>query len=289
MRTWILSLLSAGLFLTGCAKKEEAARLTVVTSFYPMYLMTANIVKDVPGVKLVNMAPPFSGCLHDYQMTPQDMKTLSQADVLVINGAGMESFLDDAIRQNPKLTMIDASQGIDLIVYQGTPNPHIFASVSGAMSQVRNIATGLGNVDPEHTGYYRNNAGSYLARLDSLRNRMHLALKGVKNRNIITFHEAFPYFAREFGLNIVAVIEREPGSEPSAGELAQTIEIVRNNKVKALFAEPQYPAKSAQMIAKETRAKVYILDPVVTGPMDDQDYYITAMERNLTALQEALR
>jgi len=288
MRIWILSLLSAGLFLAGCTKKEDSARLTVVTSFYPMYIMTANIVKDVPGAKLVNMAPPFSGCLHDYQMTPQDMKTLSRADILVINGAGMESFLDDVIKQNPNLSVIDASLGIELIKNGDNINPHIFVSISGAIRQVRNIEAGLEKADPEYIGYYRENVQRYLVKLEALKENMQQALKDFKNRNIITFHEAFPYFAREFNLNILAVIEREPGSEPSAGELARTIEIVRKNKVKALFAEPQYPAKSAQTIAQETGAKVYILDPAVTGPMEP-DAYIQAMGKNMEVLKEALK
>jgi zinc transport system substrate-binding protein len=287
MRIWILSLLSAGLFLAGCSKKEGPARLTVVTSFYPMYIMTANLVKDVPGVRLVNMAPPFTGCLHDYQMTPQDMKTLSQADILVINGAGMESFLDDVIRQNTKLAVIDASKNIELIEENGNANPHIFVSISGAIQQVRNITAGLERADPEYIGYYRENVQRYLVKLEALKEKMHLALKKVKNRNIITFHEAFPYFAREFDLNILTVIEREPGSEPSAGELAKTIELVRKNKVKALFAEPQYPAKSAQTIAQETGARVYSLDPGVTGPMEPEAYII-AMEKNLEVLKQAL-
>ncbi len=288
MRIWVISLLSAGIILTGCSKNEEQARLTVVTSFYPMYIMTANLAKDVPGVKLVNMAPPFSGCLHDYQMTPQDMKTLSRADILVINGAGMESFLDNAIRQNTKVSVIDASKNIELIEENGNANPHIFASISGAIQQVRNIEAGLEKADPEHVKLYRRNAESYLSKLEVLKNKMHLALKNVKNRNIITFHEAFPYFAREFDLNILAVIEREPGSEPSAGELARTIELVRKNKIKALFAEPQYPVKSAETIAQETGAKVYSLDPGVTGSMEP-DAYIKAMGKNLEALKEALK
>ncbi|MDO9391053.1 MAG: zinc ABC transporter substrate-binding protein [bacterium] len=288
MRNKIPIFLAMAMAMSGCLKKEESARLTVVTSFYPMYVMTANIVKDVPGVELASLAPPFSGCLHDYQMTPQDMKTLSRADVLVANGAGMESFLAKVTSQNPKLTVIDASRGIDLIVSQGTPNPHIFAGISGAMDQVRNIEAGMEKADPAQAKQYRKNAGIYLARLDSLKNRMHLALRDVKNRDIITFHEAFPYFAREFGLNILAVIEREPGSEPSAGDLAQTIGIIRKNKVQAIFAEPQYPAKSAEAIARETGAKVYTLDPAVTGPMEP-DAYIKAMEKNLEVLREALR
>lgn len=282
------ALLVLVLALTGCGRKEGESRLTVVASFYPMYVMTANIVKDVPGIELVNLAPSSTGCLHDYQMTPQDMKALSRADVLIINGAGMELFLNDAVKQNPRLKVIDASRGIGLIEHEGTANPHIFAGVSGAMAQVRNIATGLEQADPEYIGYYRENVQRYLVKLETLKAGMHSALRDVRNRNIITFHEAFPYFAREFDLKILAVIEREPGSEPSAGELARTIGIIRANKVTAIFAEPQYPARSAEAIARETGARVYSLDPGVTGTMEP-DAYIKAMERNLEVLREALR
>jgi len=146
--------------------------------------------------------------------------------------------------------------------------------------------------DPAHAAAYAKNAGDYVARLEALRQKMHAALDGVKQREIITFHEAFPYFASEFGLKIAAVVEREPGSEPSAGELAQTIRIVREHHVRALFAEPQYPARSAQMIQRETGVPVRILDPAVTGPLDPaqaRGSYLRAMEANLKVLQEALK
>jgi len=117
---------------------------------------------------------------------------------------------------------------------------------------------------------------------------MHLALDGMKNRDIVTFHEAFPYFAKEFNFNIVAVIEREPGSTPNAKDLSETIDRVKNLKVKALFAEPQYSAKAAETIATATGAKVYTLDPVVMGPME-ADAYINIMDNNLKTLEEALK
>ncbi|MDI6739866.1 MAG: zinc ABC transporter substrate-binding protein, partial [Candidatus Edwardsbacteria bacterium] len=208
------------------------------------------------------------------------------AEVFIINGGGMESFVDKAVSHLPKLIIVDASKDIKLIPGEGgAGNPHVWVSVSGAIQQVKNIAEGLAAADPGHAETYRRNAAAYRARLDALRQKMHGGLKGIKNREIITFHEAFPYFAKEFGLNIVAVIEREPG----AGELAETVRLVRKKKIKALFAEPQYPAKAAETIARETGARVYILDPVSTGPMDDLSYYITAMEKNMAVLQDALR
>lgn len=119
---------------------------------------------------------------------------------------------------------------------------------------------------------------------------MHEALKDIGSRDIVTFHEAFPYFAQEFGLNIVSVIEREPGTEPTGPELGETIEIINSLGVKAIFAEPQYSARAAETIAAETGAKVYLLDPLVTGPKDaDPNSYVDTMERNLQTLIEALK
>jgi zinc transport system substrate-binding protein len=116
---------------------------------------------------------------------------------------------------------------------------------------------------------------------------MHQALDGLPVREIVTFHEAFPYFASEFGLRIAAVVEREPGSEPSAAELARTVEIVRKSGAKAVFAEPQYPAKAAQAVAREAGVRVSVLDPAVDGA-EDPGSYIRTMDANLAVLREAL-
>ncbi len=235
------------------------------------------------------MTPQATGCLHDYQLIPDDLKTLSEAQVFIINGAGMEAFMDKVVSQLPNLKIIEASKDIPLIKGEGEEgdNPHVWVSVSNDIQQTKNIGLQLAALDPDHAAQYSANTTAYVIKLEELKARMHQTLEGVKNRDIITFHEAFPYFAQEFKLNTVAVIEREPGSEPSAAEIAETIETVRESNIKALFAEPQYPAKAAETIANETGAKVFILDPVVTGPMDP-DAYIKIMEANLKTLEEAL-
>jgi zinc transport system substrate-binding protein len=275
---------------TAEAKPKQKASLTIMASFYPMYIATLNVAKDVPGVEVLNLTRPQTGCLHDYQMTTDDMLNLSHANIFVVNGAGMEAFLDKVVAQLPALKIINASEGIEVIKGPGDEgdNPHIWVSVSLHIKQVLNITAKLAKADPSHADQYMKNGAEYIGRLEQLRKKMHEGLKNIQTRDIITFHEAFPYFAREFNLNIAAVIEREPGSEPSARELANTIEIVKKSKVKALFAEPQYPAKAAETIAGETGAKLYTLDPAVTGPMK-ADAYIDIMENNLTELTKALK
>jgi len=266
----------------------SAKPLEILTSFYPMYVSTLNVVGDTPGVKVACLTEPFVGCLHDYSLTAGDMKKLSRADVFVANGAGMESFIDKAVKQSPSLKVVEASKGMKL-AFEG--NPHVWVGISGAIGQVENIASGLAKADPDHAEAYRKNAADYVAKLDALRREMHAALDGLKSRDILTFHEAFPYFASEFNLNIVGVIEREPGAAPNAKELAETIELVRKQKVHALFAEPQYPSSSAKVIERETGVPVSILDPVVTGsrePDKANDAYLTAMRKNLGVLRKAL-
>jgi zinc transport system substrate-binding protein len=271
---------------------KENSRLTIVTSFYPMYVHTINVIKDIKGVNVVNMTKPQTGCLHDYQLTTDDLKTLDKAKVFVVNGAGMEAFLDKVIKQMPKLKIIEASRGITLIKGDGEEgdNPHVWVSVTNAIQQVKNIGDQLAQIDSANGDAYRKNAAAYIKKLEDLKEKMHQVLDGIPNRNIITFHEAFPYFAKEFNLKIVAVIEREPGSEPSAKDIAETIKNIKKAKVKALFAEPQYPAKAAETIARETGIKIYTLDPAVTGEANgDDNAYLKLMEQNLKSLQEALQ
>lgn len=285
---FILVFTAGSLFCADKAPAQELRDLKIVTSFYPVYIMARNVIKDIPGVSVTNLTPPLSGCLHDYALTNHDMKKLADAQVLMVNGAGMESFLDKVIAQHPHLQVISISHGMPLIKGQGNQgeNPHVWVSVSLAMIQVENLGRAMEELDPARQSLYERNTAVYLAKLEDLRRRMHEQLGPYKGRPMITFHEAFPYFAREFGFEIASVIEREPGSEPSAKDLAQTVDLIKKNNISALFSEPQYPASAAQVIARETGVEVYVLDPAVTGP-DNDDAYITIMENNLKVLKQA--
>lgn len=275
-------------FISVGAAASEAKEVKIVTSFYPIYIMAKNVAKDVPGVSIQNLTPTFTGCLHDYALTTNDMKKLSYAQVFIINGAGMESFLEEIIAQLPNLTVIQLSEGMPLIKREANAvdNPHLWVSISGAITQVENLGKAMEGLDPTRQALYAQNTADYVAKLEALRRKMHAELAPYEGKSIITFHEAFLYFAREFGFKIAAVVEREPGSEPSAKELADTIELIKKKEIPALFSEPQYPAAAAGTIAKETGVKLYVLDPAVTGP-DEADAYIKIMEENLKVLKQA--
>ncbi|MBR7025734.1 MAG: zinc ABC transporter substrate-binding protein [Selenomonadaceae bacterium] len=291
----LLLLVPCSLFLlSGCgSEKKDDDKLKIVTSFYPMYLETLNITRGVEGVEVVNMTPPQTGCLHDYQLTPEDMKTLETADIFVVNGLGMESFLDKVIEAHPNLKIINASDTPDIvpIMEDGVPNPHVWLSLTYAIAQVKNISAKLCELDPSRADVYKRYTLDYVDELTTLRDEMHISLTMLPNREIVTFHEAFPYLAAEFGLKIVATVEREPGTEPTPQELAETIEKINSLPVKIIFTEPQYSAKAAETIARETGAQIFELDPIVTGEAKPENLldYVDRMLNNTLTLAKALQ
>ncbi|MEQ8169411.1 MAG: metal ABC transporter substrate-binding protein [Candidatus Eremiobacterota bacterium] len=278
------------LIFSGCKKQQEKKEVLIMTSFYPVYISTINVTRDIPGIKVLNLTEPQTGCIHNYALTVDNMKNLSLSDIFIINGAGMENFLDRVIRERSNLKIIDTSKDIVLIeenYNNKSYNPHIWVSISNLIKQVENIEKGLSMYDPSNKEYYEKNAELYIEKLRKLKYEMEEGMKDIKCRNIVTFHKAFDYFAKEFNLNIVAVIENNPGTEPNAKEMAETIKIIRDKHVKVLFAEPQYSSSSAHAIAKETGLNVSILDPAVTGPMEE-NAYINIMRSNLDTLRKTL-
>ena len=292
-KIFLLLLTILMLSVAGCGEKVDDGKLKIVTSFYPVYLETINIVGEIDGVEVINMTKPQTGCLHDYQLTTEDMKTLETADIFVVNGLGMENFLEKVISAQKNLKIVDASNSEEIFLLKDGEeiNPHVWLSVTYAMQQVKSIQRQLCEIDPAHADIYKKNTLNYLNELAVLRDEMHFALDNLPNKDIVTFHEAFPYFAAEFKLNIAAVIEREPGTEPTPQELADTIKTVNNLPVKVLFTEPQYSQKAAETIARETGAKIFTLDPITTGEskFENRQDYLNKMRQNMKTLQEALQ
>lgn len=276
----------------------------VVTSFYPVYVLTANVVEGIEGVTLSNLTAPETGCLHDYQLLPADMRALADASVFVINGAGMEQFMDKVIAQYGTMPIIDSSEGVPLLYGEDAHhhdtegddghdhgeevvNPHIWLDPRNAAIQVRNIGEGLAAADPAHAAQYLENAEAYAAKLEALYTEMMQELQEVPERRLVTFHDAFPYFANAFDFDIIATMHLEAEEQPSTRELADMVDLVNALGIQALFAEPQYDSRTADVIAAETGAQVYVLDPVVTGELQGSAYEDT-MRQNVQTLKEAL-
>lgn len=281
------------------------AQTRVLATTFPVYQIVRNVVRDVPGMEVQLMLPAQAGCPHDYALTPQDMGKLSQADVLVVNGLGMEAFLGSpSARSKKELRTVDASKGISGLLpytdeetahegheghHHGGMNPHLFASPRMAAQMARSIAGQLADLDPGNAAAYWSNGENYARTLDALADEF-AALGGkLKNNRIITQHGVFDYLARDMGLEVAAVIQADDTQAPSASDMMKLVKAIRGRHVGAIFTEPQYPDKIAATLSRETGVATAKLDPVATGPaIAPLGYYEKTMRANLHTLESTL-
>lgn len=265
------------------AAKEPGLR--VLASFLPIYLFAQNVAGEAPGVTVELMLPSMLGCPHDYALTPGDMRKIARADLFLANGRGMEDFLGPPIRRaNPAIRVVETASAVPPA---GEENPHTWVSPRNAILQVRAIEQALAKASPGNAPVFRRNADAYIRRLEALVREFDEAAGRFRNRRIVTFHNVFDYLARDLNLTVVGHVEETPGQEPSAGEVAALVRRIRDTNASVLFAEPQYPIRLAETIAKEAGIPVRTLDPVATGSVSP-DAYEEAMRRNLAILAEVL-
>jgi ABC-type Zn uptake system ZnuABC Zn-binding protein ZnuA len=232
------------------------------------------------------------------------MRKIASADVFVINGLGLEEYLGAPVeRANAKVRILDSSKGIAGVLKMtaeegagdahehGQFNPHLFASPRMAAKVVRNIAAQLGEIDPAGAELYRRNADAYASRLEALADEFASAGKVLARRKVVSEHAVFDYLARDAGLEVVAVVEENPGQDPAAAQMLDIVSRIKASGAAAVFTEPQYSPKVAETIAKEAGVPVAELDPVASRrePGDTPlDYYETVMRRNLETLRKTL-
>ena len=287
MRITGLVMVVAGLLLSGAKAAEKPLR--IVSTFLPGYCIAANVAGDLAQVE--NLLPG-TVSLHDYQLTPADLRKIASADVIVVNGLGMESFLDKAIANTGPETagkIVRLSDGIEgeLIRDNGVFNPHIWLDPRLAMLGVSNVVKKLQTRDSGHGQQYEKNAGSYLERLRALDASIEKTLEPVRDVSFVTYHNAFPYFVRRYGLKLAGVVERVPEVGPSPKEMSQLLETIRERKAHAIFTEPAEGTRLARQIASDTNMKVAELDPLETGQLEPRGYE-EGLRRNAQALRKIL-
>lgn len=283
----VVSGLLTNIYVKESGSKQEEQTLTVVTSFYPMYIAALNVIGDTDGVHLQNLSEPQTGCLHDFQLTPEDMKLLSKADVFIINGGGIESFMKDVAKSYTDLTIIEASEGIDLLEDEGEENAHAWMSVATYEEQVNHIAEGLAAADEKHASDYQKHADAYTVKLDALKERQQKVAEKIKGQSVILFHEAYDYVADDYGLDVAYVLDLDEERQVSAGEVADVLAAVRDDHVKYILAEELYGKSMGDTVEKETDAKVIYLDALNRGDYD-ADSYIKGMSANIDLIEQYL-
>ena len=270
------------------------AELSAIVSFYPLYEFTKQVGQDKVNVSL--LIPPGIEP-HDWEPTVNDLQKMHEADLIVINGIGFESWADDIDTVNSDVIIVDTSKGISLIIDdalrkdtnhfdRSTGDPHIWLNPVKAKTQVQNILDALVSIDPENEKFYRQNAQSYQDKLDTLDSKIRTELSPC-NKDFIAFHNAFSYFAVEYGLNQHSIVNsNEPNIGPTLKTLETVINLAQTFDIDVVFTEETVDTRTSQVIANEIGARVLVLSPIETIS-DDSDYFLK-MENNLSNLKEAL-
>jgi zinc transport system substrate-binding protein len=288
----------------GCSKKEGSSdKLGIVVSIVPLQEFAEKIGGDKVSVSA--MVPP-GASPHSYEPTPDQLVNVGKAKMYVRVGSPVEfelTWLDKIISTNRDMAVVDASEGITLVKmehkhehegeihHEDEPeehdseehdkgyDPHIWLSPKNAVIMVENIHKSLISLDPENKEYYASNKDAYIKELNALDSEIQDALSGKKSRMFMVFHPAWGYFAKDYNLEQIPI--EEEGKEPTAKGIQSLIDQAREHNIKVIFASPQFSTKSAEVIAKEIKGRMVLIDPL------EKDY-ITNLNKVSQAFSEAM-
>jgi manganese/iron transport system substrate-binding protein len=278
--------LLASVLLTACQEEEEknqAAEVKVVATLD----LFADFARQVGGDRAdVSTLIPAGADPHTYEPTPSRVAKLAKADLVIVNGLGLEAALEDVIDENiPSSTiLVELTEGLPVI----DKNPHLWLNVQNAIAYVERIRDALVEIDPAGTEAYRANADSYLAELRTLDEEVAADIDSIPSdrRKLVTFHDAFPYMAQRYGLEVVGVVVASPGKEPSAKDVANLVEAIAAEDVPAVFKEPQFNARILELAADDAGVEVCTL---YSGTLDKKvDTYVKLMRFNAKELVRCL-
>jgi zinc/manganese transport system substrate-binding protein/manganese/iron transport system substrate-binding protein len=256
----------------------------------------ADIVRNVGGSRtdVRSIIPPGVGP-EDYEPKPDDAKSLADAQLIVSNGVGLDDFLQRLLASGsggntPRVVL---GEGIPAITIDGEPNPHFWLDPTLVKTYyLPKIVTALTAIAPADAATFQANAAAYGTQLDALDTELKANVASIPaaNRKLVTFHDAFPYFARHFGFELIGVVVANVGQEPTAADMAALVEKVKAAHVKAVFSEVQFNPKLAQTLADEAGIKqvVTTLYNDALGP-PPADTYLGMMTWNVDHIVEALR
>lgn len=307
----ILSLTGYAVCKTAGGKKieDERKEVLLVTSFYPMYLLAQNLVPEEGKIAVVNLTENQTGCLHDYQLTAKDMRLLSDADAFLVNGAGMELFIESVLEEIKDLSVIEATKGMTLLEgsahehnheepehgreeeadhahHEQEKNGHVWMDVIRYREQANVAARELQVLFPAYATEIKESYEQYEEKLATLSEEVQLLREEVKGQNVVIFHDAFAYLADSLSMHVIGVVALDEETVPSAGEIAELIEEIKYHGGAWILIEEAY-ASHAEKIVAETGARVLYLNPLVTGD-GEKNSYLVGMRENIKVIREAV-
>ena len=289
LKAFLLSALLLLSLLPGCTTRDDAQ---VAATTLPVYQFTSMLCQGT-DISVTRLITENVSCLHDYALNVSQVQTVESAQVVIISGGGLEDIMHDLLADAQ--AVIESSTDLEPLDcptshehahahdHHHETDAHFWLSPAHAKQMATNICNGLCQQFPQHQQTFQANLLALHNKLDALLTYGKTQLQELQCRELVTFHDGFAYFAQAFDLTVLEAIEEESGSEASAQELIHLIDLVRSHNLPAVFTETNGSASAADIIARETGAKIYALDMVMAG----QDYF-AAMYHNIDTIREAL-
>ncbi len=268
------------------------AQMTVVSTLHPYH----DLVRQIGGeaINAVRLLPP-GASPHTFDPTPRDIARVAEAELIIINGGqGMDEWVNRLILASgskaPIIRIIEevSFEGVTSSIAEGSDsgfvNPHIWLDPIIMIEASRVIAAALGTADPNHASAYEQNAATLISKLEQLHTELEDLLSDLQDAAFVPFHDAWPYFTRRYGLNLVVEIEPFPGREPSPRYLQYALGEIKMSGAKAIFTEPQLSVRPAEIVAEQAGLPLYSIDPLGS----DQESYQSLMRRNAEIILQAL-
>lgn len=310
-KKWLLglSLIAISALIGACSSEKESEKqsdkLKIMTSFYPIYEFTKEIVGNEGEV---DMLIPAGVEAHDFEPSAKDLKKIQDSDVFVYNNENMETWVPSvkSVLKDGKVQEIKATESMVLLPgneeeehdhgyseegrsHSHELDPHVWLAPSLAMKEVEEIKNQLIKKYPDKKAVFTKNASNYLDKLAKLDTSYKTTLTDAKQKSFVTQHAAFGYLALEYGLKQVPISGLSPDEEPSPARLAELNKYVKDNDIKYIYFESNATDAIAKTLAKETGVELLVLNPLEglsKKEMEKGENYVTVMEKNLKALSK---
>ncbi len=271
------------IFTVGCGTGQKPEKVKVAATIFPIY----DFVRNIGGnfIEPVLILPPGSSP-HTFSPTVKDLKKLYGTKVIFINGFGLDEWIGKLAKSAGIENEVNVNTELKSMVEAHKGNPHLWLNPQNAVEECKIIETTLSRIDPAHAEIYRANYEKYSKKILDTSENLKKDLSSLHNRNFIAFHPAYTYFAEYFKLNEIAVIERIPGRKPTPKELIAIENLIKKEKVKVLFKEPQLSSDIIDTIGKDSGIKIETLDPL--GGVNGRNSYIDLLTYDVETVKRAL-
>ena len=266
--------------------KEKNTNLKIVSSFYPIHIITMNLVEGAQNVENVCLTQNDVGCLHDYTLSTLDMRKIEKANIFIQNGLGLEEFMDKILQANQNLKIIDSSINItNTLQNNENVNPHIWTDIKNYINQVETISQKLCEYNPENSSIYTANCEKYVQALNELNSNYTEQLAKLNSQKVICLDEALVYLANSIKMDVTYIETNHEESTLSADTMKNIIEKMNKENIKLIFIGEENNLNNAQTLANETGAQIIKLNSLLSGEFNKNEY-LNKMAENLEILSK---